>query len=257
MLRTIGILGQAALAVAMAVPLAASATDYRLSTSGVFDITDGSTDNVLASLVGTPFTFSLIASDDATRAAYSQVEADGTTGWCFCSAPYTATASTTTFSFTSGVPITLYGSNDRVISDDAPVPSGTYDIFEWDGWMHNTTDGGLFGDPGTYPGINYNFSIVLAGAADWFDDGELPSAPLDFSRIVYGTAGIVEFNDGVQVGAVGVDPLLHLVDGHLVGEGMTVSVAAVSSVPEAPSLMMFVGGLGLLALRRAKARRVL
>jgi hypothetical protein len=241
-----------AIAAALALPFLASATDYRLSFGGVFDIVDDSTDNPLTALLGTPFAFSVTASDDPARASYSEVASDGTVGWCFCDAPFVASASTAAFSFTGGAPVTLYGSNDRsaTAGDGTPVPPGTYDVFEWDGWWRQTVDGELIGDPGTLPGVNYNFTLVLAGAADWFDDGELPSATLDLSKIVYGTIGLVEFIDGVQVGGIGVDPLLHVEDGRLVGDGMSVSISA---VPEAPSALLMLVGLGLWGAGRSRA----
>lgn len=254
MLRLTQALRDGAIAVALAVPLCASATDYQLSFGGVFDfVLDDTPSNVLKPLLGTPFSFSVLASDVPARADFHGIEDDGTSAWCFCSAPYVASASTAAFSFTGGQPITMYASNDRSTTTETVVPPGTYDTVEWDGWLQKNPDGALIGDPGSSPGINYNFTLVLVGESDWLDGPDvLPGATFDLSRIVYGAISLVEYIDGVEVGGVAVDPLLHVEDGRLVGDGMSVSI---SSVPEPASGFLYLGGLALWAASRFGDRR--
>jgi hypothetical protein len=74
---------------------------------------------------------------------------------------------------------------------------------------------------------------------------------IDLSHVLYGSADVTKYFDGVVVGQIALDPPLHLVNGVLVGEGMS---AAMTAVPEPASVLLILTGAGLLAMRRPQRR---
>lgn len=235
----------------------ASATRYITHVSGTFNLVpemDGT--NQLAGLLGTKFSMAFISSDNPAAASYTQLLPDGDSrGWCFCNPAFSASLQSDAATFAVGHPVVVTVTNDYYYEGGSDLPEGIYDMIEWGGWQFDGNSGSLTSIAPS-PGINYNFHMVLAGDSSLLaSSNKLPSAMLDLSHVLYGTADLVMYENGVKVGEIVLDPPLHLVNGVLVGEGME---AGVTAVPEPASIALVLGGLGLLATRRratASARK--
>jgi hypothetical protein len=227
----------------------ASATPYVTHVNGTFNLLpemEGT--NQLAGLLGTNFSMSFTASDNAAAATYTEALSDGDArGWCFCNPVFKASLQSNAVTFSQGRPVVVTVTNDYAYEGGDDLPQGVYDMIEWGGWQYDGA-GGSLSSSSYYPGVNYNFHMLLVGDSGLIgSSANLPSAMLDLSHVLYGTADLIKYDNGVMVGQVVLDPPLHLVNGVLVGDGME---AGVTPVPEPASIALLLGGLGLLGARR-------
>lgn len=263
----------------------AQAAPITISVSGVFDTvpTIPGGNNVSSDLLGTAYSASYTVSTnpaDATihgqKLRESDVDSSGVPvdahGWSFFSSainsdgtyqlsgPPRNTLTTTQNSFSDGQVTDIEVTNNfNYDGSEGTLPAGVYDILTINGQWHDFTScSGQYeieenGCNNFAPGLNLWTQFELIGTSNMFQDSiAYPfDGHMDLSQVLYGTfLHRADFN-GVMTGLAIQDPPLTLVNGVLVGPGMSAAV----TVPEPGTFVLLSMGLGLMGLVARRRQR--